>query len=151
MRNKTSEWFECGVSYLKLKDNGETKEAKEKYVIEASTFGNAEEKIIGETLTYVDEGGVTVRTITRPKYQEICFSEDAKDDRFYKVKILVKELNENDGSEKEVAVFHLVQASSVESARNAIINTVYARSMADYEIASISKTTILDVFESNHN
>ena len=146
MRNRTSGWFECGVSYLKLKDNGETKEAKEKYVVEAPTFGSAEEKIIEETLAYVEDGGVTVKTIARPKYQEICFSEDAKDDRFYKVKILMKELND-DGSEKETAIFHLVQASSVESARNAIINTVYAQSMADYEIASISKTAILDVFE----
>ena len=150
MRNRTGFWFECGISYLKRKKNGEIKEVKEKYVVEAPTFGNAEEKIISETLTYVDEGSVTVRTIARPRYQEICFSEDDKDDKFYKVKVLMKELND-DGSEKETAMFYLVQASSVERAKNAIVNTVYARSMADYEIASISKTTILDVFESNHN
>lgn len=148
MRNKTSEWFECGVSYLKMNDKGEIKEVKEKYVVEALTFGSAEDTIIKEMLPYATEGGITVKTIARPKYQEICFSDDTKDDKFYKVKILTKEINEIDGSEKEVPTFHLIQASSLETARNAVINTVYATSMADYEIASISKTSILDVFES---
>ena len=32
MRNRTLECFEVGVSYLKMKENGETKEVKEKYV-----------------------------------------------------------------------------------------------------------------------
>lgn len=147
MRNKTSEWFECGVSYLKQNDKGEIKEVKERYVVEAPTFGSAEEVIIKEILPYVTAGGVTVRTVARPKYQEICFSDDAKDDKFYKVKILTKEINKIDGSEKEVPSFHLIQASSLETARNAVINTVYAASMADYEIASISKTSILDIIE----
>lgn len=147
MINRASEWFECGVSYLKQNDKGETKEVKERYVVEAPTFGSAEEAIIKEILPYATEGGITVRTIARPKYQEICFSDDTKDDKFYKVRILTKEINENDGSEKEVPIFHLVQASSLETARNAVINTVYAASMAEYEIASISKTMILDIFE----
>lgn len=146
MRNQSGFWFECGVSYLKRKENGEIKEVKEKYVVEAQTFGSAEETVIEKTLDYVEDGGVTVRTIARPKYQEICFSEDTNDDKFYKVKILIKELGD-DGSEKEVAIFHLIQASSIERARNAVINTVYARSMADYEIASMSKTSIVSVFE----
>jgi len=150
MRNRTSEWFECGVSYLKQNDKGEIKEVKEKYVVEAPTFGIAEETIIKEILPYATEGGITVRTIARPKYQEICFSNDTKDNKFYKVKILTKELNEIDGSEKEIPVFHLVQASSLETARNAVINTVYAASMTDYEIASISKTTIVEVLENDY-
>lgn len=147
MRNKTSEWFECGVSYLKLNDKGETKEVKEKYVVEAPTFGSAEEIIIKEMYPCATQGGITVKTIVRPKYQEICFSDDTKDNKFYKVKILTKEINEFDGSEKEVPSFHLIQASSLETARNAVINTVYAASMADYEIASISKTSVIDVVE----
>lgn len=150
MRNRTSEWFECGISYLKMNDNGEIKDVKEKYVVEAPTFGIAEETIIKEILPYATEGGITVRTIARPKYQEICFSNDTKDNKFYKVKILTKELNEIDGSEKEIPVFHLVQASSLETARNAVINTVYTASMTDYEIASISKTTIVEVLENDY-
>lgn len=146
MRNRTLECFEVGVSYLKTKENGEIKEVKEKYVIEAPTFGSAEEIAIKEVSTYVTDGGVSIKTIARPKYQEICFSEDSADDKFYKVKILTTELND-DGVEKETAIFHLVQAKSLEAARNAIINTVYANSMLNYEIASISKTSILDVFE----
>ena len=146
MRNRTLECFEVGVSYLKMKENGETKEVKEKYVIEAPTFGNAEEIAIREISSYVVDGGVIIRTIARPKYQDICFSEDAECENFYKVKILITELND-DGTEKELPIFHLVQAKSLEAARNAIISTVYAGSMADYEIASISKTSIIDVFE----
>ena len=146
MRNRTLECFEVGVSYLKMKENGETKEVKEKYVIEAPTFGSAEEIAIKEVSTYVTDGGVSIKTIARPKYQEICFSDDSSSDRFYKVKILTTELND-EGIEKETAIFHLVEAKSLEEARNAIINTVYANSMQDYEIASISKTSIFGVFE----
>ena len=146
MRNRTLECFEVGVSYLKMKDNGETKEVKEKYVIEAPTFGSAEEIAIREISAYVTDGGVSIKTIARPNYQEICFSDDSATDTFYKVKILITEMND-DGSEKVLAVFHLIQAKSLEAARNAIISTVYAATIVDYEIASISKTSILDVFE----
>ena len=48
-----------------------------------------------------------------------------------------------------VSHFHLVQASSNEAARKAVVEEVYKNSNADYEIADVVKTRILDVLEND--
>ena len=95
-----------------------------------------------------------IGNMVRPKYGTICFNTDAEAESFYKVKVCISEEVEvrtrKGGTRtktKVVSHYHLVQASSVEGARQAIKDVVYKESNADYEIADIVKTRILDVLE----
>ena len=57
-------------------------------------------------------------------------------------------LDEKTGKEKKTAYYYLVQAEDLEHAKNNI-NEFMKSSMADYEISSISETSVLDVYEYN--
>ncbi len=153
LRNRSSFWMEAIVAFNEQNEKGFTKEVKERYVVEAATFIDAETRI-REEYKYANKPIKTVSGIIRPKYGTICFSDDAAAENFYKVKVCISEEVEVKTRKggvrtktKVVSHFHLVQAASVEGARQAVKDVVYKDSNADYEIADIVKTRILDVLE----
>ena len=79
-------------------------------------------------------------------YKSVFFSDDSKDDKWYKVKVAFITIDEKTEKEKRQKFTYLVQASSSE---NAIANTneCFKGSMSDYEIVDVNETKILDVYE----
>lgn len=153
LRNRSGYWMEAQVAFNQTNEKGITKEVKERYVIEAASFLDGEKKLRDE-LNYSNRPIKSVCGMLRPKYGTICFSDDASADNFYKVKVCISEEVEvktrKGGLRTKTKVqthYHLVQAGSVEAVRHAINEVVYNGSQADYEIADIVKTKILDVLE----
>lgn len=68
------------------------------------------------------------------------------DTRWYKSKLQFITIDEKTEKEKKSSVYYLVEGCSLESARKNI-DSVMGGTMIDYSIASVSETTILDVFE----
>lgn len=154
-RNRSGLWMEAVLAFSETNEKGITKEVKERYVVEASSFIDGEKKLRDE-LNYNNRPIKSVSGMLRPKYGTICFNDNAGAENFYKVKVCITEEVEvrtrKGGVRTKTKVqshFHLVQASNVEEARKAIKEVVYKESMADYEIADIVKTRILDVLENN--
>lgn len=155
LRNRSGFWMEATLAFNETNDKGVTKEVKEKYVVEAASFIDGEKKLRDE-LTYANRPIKSVANMLRPKYGTICFSDDATADSFYKCKVVITEEIEVKTRKggvrtktKAVSHFHLVQAASNESARRAVAEEVYKNSNADYEIADVVKTRILDVLEND--
>lgn len=154
LRNRSGFWVEATIAYSKTNEKGIPREVKERYVVEASTFIDGETKIRKE-MDY-NNRHISVPAMVKPKYGTICFSSDAAAENFYKCKVCITEEIEvktrKGGTRtktKVISHFHLVQASSVEGARQAIKDVVYKDSNADYEISDIVKTRILDVLEND--
>ena len=147
MRSKTSDWFEAKIRYGKVQEDGSQKKVVELYVVDALSFGEAEKKIIRETKSYIS-GDYSVKNITPANYHEIFFSDNNKDDKWYKAKLQFITIDEKTEKEKHQTVFYLVQGSFTESAQKAIAE-VLGGTMIDYVVVSISETKILDVFEHN--
>lgn len=135
-------WFECKVSYDKTLENGMQKKVTEPYLVDALSFTEAEARIIEEIRPYIS-GEFTVTDIKRAKYSELFFNEEG--DRYYKAKIYFVTLDEKSGTEKKTAVNMLAQASTLKDAL-AVVEQGMAGTMADYIIASLSETLIMDVF-----
>lgn len=155
LRNRSGFWMEAQLAFTETNEKGISKEVKERYVVEAATFIDAEQKVRKE-LEYANRPIKKVCSIVIPKYGTICFSDDATAENFYKCKVVITEEIEVKTRKggvrtktKCVSHFHLVQAPSVEAARKAVIDVVYNDSNADYEIADVVKTRILDVLENN--
>ena len=145
MRSKTSLWFETKVKYDKTMEDGQPKKVSESYVVEAMSFGEAEEKITEEMSAYIS-GEFDVKAITPTTYGEIFFSENTNDDRWYKTKLQFITIDEKTEKEKRSSVYYLVQAASLNSAvKN--IEEVMGTTMNDYVIAAINETKIMDVIE----
>ena len=145
MRSRTSDWFETKIKYDKTQDDGSQKKVTELYVVDALSFGEAEEKITREMKSYIS-GEYSVKNITPANYHEIFFSDNSKDDKWYKAKLQFITIYEKTEKEKRQTVFYLVQGNSTESAQKAIAE-VMGGTMIDYVVVSISETKILDVFE----
>ena len=129
MKSKTANWFETVIRYDKMQEDGMTKKVNEYYVVEAFSFGDAEEKITEEMSSYIS-GEFEVRNITPSTYHEIFFIT----------------FDEKTEKEKRTSVTYLVQASTLNGAvKN--IEEAMAGTMSDYVISNISETKFLDVYE----
>lgn len=53
MRTRTGSWYETGVKYQKMQEDGTEKVVTERYVVDALSFTEAEETIIDEMSVYV--------------------------------------------------------------------------------------------------
>lgn len=135
-------WFECKVSYEKTLENGMQKKVTEPYLVDALSFTEAEARIIEELKPYIS-GEFSIADIKRAKYNELFFNDNG--DRYYKAKVQFITLDEKSGTEKKTAVNMLAQASNLKEALE-VVEKGMAGTMADYIIASLSETTIMDIF-----
>ena len=145
MRDVNKKWFETIVRYYKTMESGEVKKVNETYVVDAITFGEAEESIAEEMKPYMS-GDFDIKNINPAPYSEIFFSDKDADDKYYRVKLNFITINEITQKEKKSKVTYLVQANSLEQARK---NTeeVMKGTIIDYEFVSVTETKILDVLE----
>lgn len=145
MRSVYKRWFETIVRYDKTMESGEAKKVSEVYVVDAITFGEAEESITREMRHFID-GDFEVKNINPAPYSEIFLSDRKTDDKYYRVKLDFITVDERTQKEKKSKVTYLVQAGSLEQARK---NTeeVMNGTTIDYEFVSVTETKILDVFE----
>lgn len=149
MKSKTSDWFETKIRLDKVQEDGAQKKVTELYVVEALSFTEAEAKIIAVAKDYTS-GEFAVKNITPTSYHEIFFSENERDDKWYKAKLQFITIDEKTEKEKHQTVYYLVQGSSTESAQKNITDVMNG-TMIDYTIVSIVETNILDVFEHTDN
>ena len=145
MRSKTTSWFETKIRYDKTMEDGRSKKVTEVYTVEALSFTEAESVITEEMLHYIS-GEFDVKAITRAPYGEIFFSDADSDDRWYRARLAFITIDEKTEKEKRSNVVYLVQAESLDKARQHV-KDVMAKTMVDYEVISISETPIMDVFE----
>jgi hypothetical protein len=134
-------WFECKVSYEKMDVNGVVKKVTERYLIEGISCTDAEAQIIDYLKPYIS-GDFAVTGIKCTRLSGLFFCDDG--DRFYGVKVFLVTLDERSGAEKKTAMQMLAKASTVRDALD-VVEEGMKGTLADYEIASVGETAIMDV------
>ena len=137
-------WFEVKIRYEKMMDNGMNKKVTEPYLFDALSFTESEGKCIQEMTPFIT-GEFTVSDIKRANYSEIFFSQEDAADIWFKCKLLFIKLDERSGAEKKTATNILVQAADLRDAVKKLDEGMKG-TMADYQIASVSETAIMDVY-----
>lgn len=137
-------WFECKIRYEKMMENGMSKKVTEPYLVDALSFTEAEARIIEEVSPFIS-GEFTVSDIKRANYSELFPSEEDAADRWFKCKILFITLDEKSGAEKKTSSQLLVQAADLHDAIKKLDEGMKG-TMADYQIASVMETAIMDVY-----
>ena len=136
-------WFEVKIRFEKTMENGMTKKITETHMLDALSFAESENNCIEELRQYIS-GEFTVVSIKRTNYSEVFFSDEASADRYFKCKLLFITLDECTGSEKKTPNHILVQAADLRDAVNKLDEGMKG-TMADYQIALIAETPIIDV------
>lgn len=139
------QWFECKVKYDKTLETGVVKTVTEPYLVDALSFTEAEARITEEMQPYIS-GEFTVSAVRRINLSDV-FRNDSGD-RWYKVKTNFITIDEKTAVEKKTASFQLVQASEFKEALEVFMEGM-KDTMADFEIASITETPLMDVYDAN--
>ncbi len=137
-----SSWFECKVKYDKEVEGGMQKSVSEPYIVDALSFTEAEARIIEEMRPFIS-GEFSVANIKRVKVSEMFFDETG--DKWYRCKVNYITLDEKSGLEKRTASYIMVQAIDFKTALNNLLKAMQG-TMADYEVAAITETPIMDVY-----
>ncbi len=137
-------WFECKVSTEKTVEGGMSKKFNESYIVEALNFTDAEARIIREVAPFCN-GALEIKNITPAKISELFINDDDNADKWYKVKYNDIEIDEKTQTEKRTSRIILVQAANFRGALDRFDEGMKG-SMADYEVAAIQETALLDVF-----
>lgn len=138
-------WFESKVTHEKTLENGMQKKVTESYLLDAVSWTEAEARTISELKPYIS-GEFTIADIKRYKLSELFFSENG--DRYFKVKVQFITLDEKSGSEKKISAYMLAQANDIDQAQE-VIKKGMKGTQADYVIAEVKETKIMDVFSYN--
>ena len=141
MKTKTATFYECGVRYDKIAEDGSTKKVTEQYIVDALSFTEAESRIIEEMSPF------DVVTIKRTRYFEFVDNPKAVVS-YYKVKIVWITVDEKTEKEKKTAVYWLVPATTINEARTIVMEQL-GSSTIDFEIKTLDETKYIDVFLHN--
>ena len=137
-------WFECKIRYEKVMENGMNKKVTEPYLVDALSFTEAEARIIEEMTPFIS-GEFTISDIKRANYSELFPSDEESADRWFKCKLIFITLDDKSGAEKKASTQVLVQAADLRDAVKKLDEGMKG-TMADYQIASVAETAIMDVY-----
>lgn len=135
-------WFKVKVKYEKTTEEGKIVKVSEEYLFDALSFTEAEARV-NEELKHFISGEFITTTITRARINELFTNVNG--DKWYKSKVYFISLDEEKGVEKRTACNMMVQANNVKEAWDGLQEGMKG-TMADYEVASIVETAILDVY-----
>ena len=141
-----NDWFECKVSYERQADSMGMKKVSESYLVDALSFTEAEERIIKEVRPFVSVGELDVVNIRRARIAELFLNDEAEDDRYFRAKVNFITVDEKSGSEKKTSATMIVKSDSLPNAVTELKAQLDSQ-MASYEIAAVTDTQILDVFQ----
>jgi len=134
-------FFEVKVKYEKTAEEGRIVKVNELYLFDALTFTEAETRVNEELKPFISGEFITA-TIRRARINELFESAGS---RWYKAKVYFISLDEEKGIEKKTSCNMLVQADSVKDSWD-VLEVGLKGTMADYEVAGIVETMILDVY-----
>jgi len=137
-------WFECKIKYDKTGDDGIIKTVTEAYLVDALSFTEAEARMNIEMKPYIS-GEWLVANIKRVKIAELFDSVNTAADRWYRSKVLFVSLDEEKGIEKRVASTMYVKAEDIKEALANLFEGMKGN-LSDFEVASITETSIMDVY-----
>lgn len=141
--------FEVGVRYDKTMEDGVIRNVTEKYLLDALSFTEAENRATEEMKAYISgDFRVVIEKITN--IAEVVTTDDASADKFYKVKHSLITIDEKTAKENKQAQYIIIQASSIDDARDRYKQHMKG-CLVDVVLEAVSETKYMDYFPYNNN
>ena len=142
-------YFEVGVRYDKTMEDGVVRKVTENYLLDALSFTEAEKRATEEMKAYIsEEFRVVTEKITN--IAEVVTTDDVSADKFYKVKHSIITFDEKTAKEKKKAQYIIIQASSIDDARDRYKQYIKGW-LADVVLEAVSETKYRDYFPYTNN
>ena len=140
--------FVAKVKYTKQLENGSFKRVSEQFVLEAMTFGHAEERIF-EQLDHI-RGEINLDDLKRTSFHDMFFGfvPETEEPLFVQAKITVTAFTDDSVTAKAVPYKFLIRVkdfSEAEGYLNELIDSI-GLDITKVETQGITKTTFVDYF-----
>lgn len=142
-------YFEVGVRYDKKLEDGVVRKVTENYLLDALSFTEAEKRATEEMKAYIS-GEFRVVTEKITNIAEVVTTNDMSADKFYKVKHSLITIDEKTDKEKKQAQYIIIQASSVDDARDRHKQHIKGW-LVDVVLEAVIETKYMDYFPYNNN
>lgn len=133
--------FIVKCSFTKVMEDCTAKKVTEAYLVDAMSCTEAEARAVKELSCYYED--LEVSSVTEKKGVDVIGKEEHED--FFLAKIAFISLDERSGKEKKTVSTWYVRGDSFADAYKAV-DLELAKSMADTEILSLSKTNIVEYY-----
>lgn len=141
MNIKQSEWFEVIAKYDRIGGDGNEENAKELYLVEATTFAEAEQRVLTE-LAALARGDIDITHCKRQKYKTV-FLADHDCESWYKAKVIFSFIDKKTEKEKKRKELYVVNAQSVTEVEH-IINTNFTDD--DTKVDKVESVDFIEAF-----
>lgn len=144
MKTITGKFYEVGVKFDKMQEDGRIKKVTETYAVDGLTFSEGEKNTI-EEIGQCISGEFDVVKMRPMKIEEIV-RDDSGSCRFWKAKVVYTTLDEVSGKEKKFNFTYLIEGEDFERAYK-LFNDSMKHVLGEWELAGLTSTQILDVLE----
>lgn len=135
-------YIETAVRYRKMMEDGQEKKVTERFVVDALTCTEAEERTIQELTPYVSDG-LDVTSSKKVNIADIFNPDDA--DKFYLAKVAFISIDERSSKEKRTVTQWLVGATDFNDAYETVLREIN-KCVADVEILALTETPVREYF-----
>ena len=135
-------WYTIKVKFTKEFTDGTLKRVTEPYLVNSMSFTEAEARIYKEVGEYV-RGEFLVTSIAKTDFADIFAYDDS--DTWFKAKLTYSTEDADTGKEKKFNNNYLVSAHNIKEAYERLEESLKGL-MVTFEIPSISKTQIMEIF-----
>lgn len=98
------------------RDTESNEKKRQTYIVEASTFSEAEDLACSDLP--VESREDDIRTIRRANFVEVYTSERGADDRYFRCKVKMVTVNDNNGREQTTTLRYLINADTTNTAQH---------------------------------
>lgn len=107
--------IECSVRYVKLQPDGRTLDAREVWLVEACSYGEAQNRLGLALSKYAQYGadGLFVQQMKSVYYAEHLTDDEAAKQRYWRVRVKLTDRNPDTGKESSVTQQWLVRADTM--------------------------------------
>lgn len=142
-------YFEVGVRYDWKMEDGVIRKVTENYLLDALSFTEAEKRATEEMKAYIS-GEFRVVTEKITNIAEVVTTDDVSADKFYKVKHSIITFDEKTAKEKKKAQYIIIQASSIDDARDRYKQYIKGW-FVDVVLEAVSETKYMNYFPYTKN
>ena len=118
--------IECSVRYVKLQPDGRTLDARELWLVEAYSYGEAQNRLGLALSQYAQDGadGLFVQQMKSVYYAERLADDEAAKQRYWRVRVKLTDRNPDTGKESSVTQQWLVRADTMGRATKVATETM---------------------------
>ena len=137
-------WFEVKIKYNKITEEGKEVKVSETYLIDATSFTEAESRIT-TSLKEMIQGDFYIVSIKKSNITELIESDDINDDKYFKAKIAIIDADQISGKIKRSNQYFLIAGADVDRALEYLKKTL-STYVVPTDIVSLGDSNIIDVF-----